>query len=230
MRLGPYSGGERAVYRCRPGAWLGAYITSSHEARAFELFKSCRVLSARQVELLGGRRGVLSGLVKKGYLDVYECSASPSLYAPSAAGAEALGIEYEVYGVVELLRLAAANQAWAQMSRLWPDAVWECSPEVSALARGGDRLHVIAPRNYLGEDAYAWQRMNALMGSRVLVVASCMAQAERLTGAPPEAVVRYTWDIALGKGFRVYRWAGGGFVLEFEWPQEPAAENRGGSL
>lgn len=229
LRLGPYSGGERADYRRRSGVWRGAYITSPHEASVFGLFKSCRVLSARQVELLGGRREALSRLVRKGYLDVYECSSSPPLYAPSAAGAEALGLKYKVYGVVELLRAAAANQAWAHMSRLWSDAVWECSPEVSVLTRGGDRLYVVAPRNCLGEDADAWQRMNALTGSRVLVVASCMAQAERLTGAHPEAVVRYTWDIALGKGFRVYRWTGGGFMLEFEWPQG-AAGNRGGSL
>lgn len=210
--LGPFSG--LYEYRKRGGGYSGGtvIVSSGKDAAVLEALKACGVMSAYQLKLYLGVRELnsMAGLARRGLVDVYESGKTPPLYALGPAGADLLGVPYRVYRGLEVCRLAAANQLWVWLRKVWPDAEWDVCGGYPLLVRRGIVYVVAAPRYRVGEGVYLAGAYAA--GERVLVIMAHGDQYRELPLPSDPGRVRYTWDNLLKEGVRFYKLEGSRLV------------------
>lgn len=205
--MGPFNG-SNTDYQIKRGIYTGRLIVEESGSRVLEVIANCGVLSRNQAALITDCKNapkIIGRLASKGYLDEYISKTSPPLYALGKKGAEILGVPHKSWDTTLLLRLAAANQLWAQIRKMWPGAVWDTTGAHPIVTAAGVSFIVAAPRLIPRENFYAILTYNHIGANRLLVVTASQGQAEELSSSIANRdVVRYTWDDLLKDGATFY--------------------------
>jgi len=206
--MGPF-GREGISYIHKKGRWVGRIIVEENGAKVIQALAQCSVLSALQAITIAGcgknRKDILPRMFEKGYLDCYDGGHAPKLYALGEKGAELVGIPYRIWDTNGLLRLAAANQFWLRIKKIWPDATWDTSGEHPVFQRAEIRFDVLAPRQGQFEKMLALRALN-ICRDRVFIVAPDEDYAREIAlNCPTGKLVRYTWDDELKDKLTIYR-------------------------
>lgn len=205
--MGPFNG-SNTDYQLKQGVYTGRLIVEESSGRVLEAIKNCGVLSRHQAALITDCKivpKIVGRLASKGYLDEYISKTSPPLYSLGKKGAEIMGVEYRTWDTTPLLRLAAANQLWAQIRKMWPGAEWNTTVEFPVVTVAGISFAVATPRLIPRENFYTILAYNHLGDKRLLVVAAEQEQAAELSRAIANPdIVRYTWDDLLKDGAVFY--------------------------
>ncbi len=205
--MGPFNG-SNTDYQLKRGIYTGRLIVEESSGRVLEAIANCGVLSRNQAALITDCKNApktIGRLASKGYLDEYISKTSPPLYSLGKKGAEILGVAYKTWDTIPLLRLAAANQLWSQIRKMWPGAVWNTAGGCPVVTASGVSFVIAAPRLIPRENFYAILTYNHIGANRLLVVAASQEQTEELsTSIANKDIVRYTWDDLLKDGATFY--------------------------
>lgn len=204
--MGPFNG-SGVEFKCRPGYYSGRFIVEESGARILTAIGQCGVLSRHLISIITGCANtakVLKRLAAKGYLDEYTSDRCPPVYSLGKKGAEILNARYRKWDSIRLLRMVAANQLWVQLSKMWPNSVWDTTGDYPVLSKVGASYMIVAPRLADREKHFALRAVNLAGKNPLLVVAATQEQALDLARLNPEGTVRYTWDDLLRNGVFFY--------------------------
>lgn len=217
MRLtGPFSGvpdGNLPMRRVSAGRSYGT-VTSPEAARVMRTVVQCKVLSRRQVAALAqlgddGAKKAVDRLFRLGFLDRLETPGTPPLYVAGPEAVKRFSLVPEEWDILRALRLAAAAQLYLRFRERWPGADYRPEPHLgltASMALGSQEYGVLCPRLWPGDVPWCQEMAEALpTDARLIVVAGDGEQARELARLLPDLPLRFTWDVMLGDGLRLWR-------------------------
>lgn len=223
--MGPFNGLGVEFKYC-PGYHSGRITVGESEAKVLKAVGQCGVLSRYLISVLTGCAArTLKRLMAKGYLDQYTSDRCPPVYSLGKKGAEILNVRHRIWDSTWLLRTVAANQLWAQMTRIWPNSTWDTTGDYPVLSREGASYMVAAPRLAEKDKIYALRAANLAGRNPLLVVAATQVQALDLARSVHKETVRYTWDELMKDGILFYHLSSGILKLDSEFESKKYKEN-----
>lgn len=217
---GPFSGDPngsmKATYHTHGRSY--GLVTSESDA---EILKALTILKAASRHQLSELLGLSNHSLKKsiprlsrlGFIDRLETGQTPPLYILGPESRALFKQKSEEWHILKAFRIAAANQLYVKLWRIWPDMKYKVEPHQGLTAQiksGGAEFGIIAPRLWPGETS--WARDMAELAPdevRLLIVAGSRAYAEecaRIIKTPRP--IRFTWDGILKDNVKFYKKAG----------------------
>lgn len=179
-----------------------AVVPSERAAEVIGLVARLKALARWQIVHLLRLRSdkVIRTLYLTGYLDRLTTAETPPVYVLGPESLALLGRGDEVWDVLRMLRLVAANQLYLRLRCGWPDLEYELEPHLGVTAYlrlGGREYSLLCPRVWPGDSIWC-REMVALLPADAfaIILAGSEETAWELARIVPAdgPVLRFLWD------------------------------------